>query len=107
MKFTNLYRLDERFGVWDLDGVQLFEGPTPHALACRELGRILSSFIIQTDTNPALPDSFFRLAPHADRLLEAYRSHARQAPIREEVVDTAIRRWLRRAPLRHRIDGIP
>ena len=106
MKFTNLYRLDDRLGVWDLAGVQLFAGPPPPALVCRELGRILSSFIIQTDPNPALPDSFFRLAPHADRLLEAYRSHAGQAPSREEVVDVAVRRWLRRAPLRHRIDGM-
>ena len=106
MKFTNLYRLDDRLGVWDLDGVQLFSGPLPPERVCRELGRILSSFIIQTDQNPALPDSFFQLAPHAERLLEAYRARAGQAPSREEVIEVAIRRWLRRAPLRQRIDGM-
>lgn len=106
MKFTNLYRLDDRLGVWDLDGVQLFSGPLPPERVCRELGRILSSFIIQTDQNPALPDSFFQLAPHAERLLEAYRVRAGQAPSREEVIEVAIRRWLRRAPLRQRIDGM-
>lgn len=104
MKFTNLYRLDDRYGVWDLDGVRLFPGRPPGRLVLRELGRILSSFIIQTDQDSRLPDSFFRLAPHAERLLRAYRAHAEAAPARDELIAITIRRWLRRAPLRHRVD---
>ena len=106
MKLINLYRLGDRLGVWDLDGVRLFSGPVPPDLVRRELGRILSSFIIQADQNAELPDSFFRLAPHADRLLEAYQAHARYAPSRADVIEVAIRRWLRRATLQHRIDGV-
>lgn len=101
LKLTNIYRLDDQLGVWDLDGVQLFDGPAPQELILRELGRILSSFIIQADQHPALPDSFFRLAPLADRLLEAYRRRAPAAPSRAEVIRTAQDRWLQRAELRH------
>ncbi|HLT03978.1 MAG TPA: lipopolysaccharide kinase InaA family protein [Pseudomonas sp.] len=106
MKFINLYRLDDRYGVWDLDGVRLHAGATPPERVCRELGRILSSFVIQTDAHPALPDSFFRLAPLAERLLDGYRRHAPAAPRRDALIDMAARRWLRRATLRHRVEGM-
>lgn len=104
LKLTNMYHRGDRLGVWDLDGVQLFAAAPSHELVVRELGRILSSFIIQADQNPTLPDSFFVLAPHADRLLDAYQSGISQAPGRNAVIETAIERWLRRANLQHRLD---
>src|SRR5690606_31220327 len=91
LKLTNIYRLDDQLGVWDLDGVQLFDGPAPQELILRELGRILSSVIIQADHHPPLPD----------RLREAYRRRAPAAPSRAEVIRTAQDRWLQRAELRH------
>ena len=107
LKLVNLYRTgnDGRFGVWDLDSAQLFDGEVPRELIVRELGRIASSVLIFAEKNPAFPDAFFDLGAVTEALLGAYASHGGTPPGIGEVADMARTRWLNKRKLRFDYGG--
>ena len=107
LKLVNLYRTgnDSRFGVWDLDSAQLFDGEVPRELVVRELGRIASSVLIFAEKNPAFPDAFFDLGAVTEALLRAYASNGGTPPAANEVEDMARTRWLNKRKLRFDYGG--
>ena len=107
LKLVNLYRAGNggRFGVWDLDSAQLFDGEVPRELIVRELGRIVSSVLICAERNPAFPDAFFDLGAVTEALLRAYAGNGGTPPSPGEVADIARTRWLNKRKLRFDYGG--
>ena len=67
-----LQNAGDSMGFWDLDSAMVFSGQTPQKWIIRDLGRLLSSFILTVDDMPQTQD-YFRNAPEIARVLaEAY-----------------------------------
>ena len=72
IKLANFYVQGDSMGFWDLDSAMVFSGQTPQKWIIRDLGRLLSSFILTVDDMPQTQD-YFRNAPEIARVLaEAY-----------------------------------
>ncbi len=72
IKLANFYVQGDSMGFWDLDSAMVFSGRTPQKWIIRDLGRLLSSFILTVDDMPQTQD-YFRNAPEiAQVLADAY-----------------------------------
>ena len=106
LKLSNLYLENrERLGFWDLDSVRIFPQEPPRKWILRDLGRVLSSFLIEFDRNPAADAGIFDVAELASCLCLAY--GAAHAVDPDDVIAVARERWLSKCELRHSLGGMP
>lgn len=104
LKFSNLYlRNDGSLGFWDLDSVRIFPAEPPEKWILRDLGRVLSSYIIELDANPAVSSTIFNPNELADCLCLAYGAAHSADP--DDVLAVARKRWLSKRNLKHLSGG--
>lgn len=108
LKISNFYYFgrwtpDTAYGIWDLDSVRKFRSEPDPKLKVRELSRIISSILIQSDGNPLLPQSFFDPERLTRLLLAEYAKNVKGAfvPEVDEVKQAAEERWLSEEGLMH------
>ena len=87
LKMSNIYCKDSsgghKFGLWDLDGVEIHNAPISSRLRAQELGRIISSY---ARTSQEQCGCSAKVEEGIDMLLSQYRQHAALTPTREAVV---------------------
>ena len=95
IKLANFYVQGDSMGFWDLDSAMVFSGQTPQKWIIRDLGRLLSSFILTVDDMPQTQD-YFRNAPEIARVLaEAYGIDV------QAFLPTYYSYWLKKIKLKH------
>lgn len=72
IKLTNIFVQSETLGFWDLDSAMIFPRRIPQKWVIRDLGRLLSSFIIATDALRETSDQFFNVNTFIDCLSDTY-----------------------------------
>ncbi len=91
LKLSNFYLAPQGIGMWDLDSVKYFIRMPRVKLRARELGRVISSVLMELDTQSAVPDSFFSPNAMAEKVCALY---GNEAPPCELVAAFARHRWL-------------
>lgn len=97
IKLANFYVKDSDMGFWDLDSAMLFSNGTPEKWRIRDLGRLLSSFIICVDAMKETADSFFDVKHFAQTLANAYGINPDQILKQFETY------WLKKIKTQHQI----
>lgn len=72
IKLANFYVQGDSMGFWDLDSALVFHSHTPSKWIIRDLGRLLSSFIITIDAMPETKPEFMNAPKIAQVLAESY-----------------------------------
>ena len=72
IKLANFYVQGDSMGFWDLDSALVFNSHTPSKWIIRDLGRLLSSFIITIDAMPETKPEFMNAPKIAQVLAESY-----------------------------------
>lgn len=72
IKLANFYVQEQILGFWDLDSAMIFPKGTPRKWVVRDLGRLLSSFILCVDTMPETKPEFMNAPKIANALAQAY-----------------------------------
>lgn len=72
LKLSNLYFQNNKLGVWDLDGIQLFKTLPSSKYIERDLGRALSSFLISIDKNPTFTQTKINISDVLSIFCTAY-----------------------------------
>lgn len=105
LKLINFYRPapDAEIGIWDLDSVRIYRIGIPRKRVIREIGRIVTSFLIFGEEKANLPDSFFDLHAMTEKALSIYGKAypAGFIPSAHAVEQEAISRWLSKKHLQH------
>ena len=95
IKLANFYVQGDSMGFWDLDSAMVFSGQTPQKWIIRDLGRLLSSFILTVDDMPQTQD-YFRNAPEiAQVLADAYGTDV------QTFLPSYYSYWLKKIKLKH------
>ena len=71
-KIANYYVQDETMGFWDLDSALIFSGPVPTKYVIRDIGRLLSSYIVTVDECPESDPEFMSTKKISEALANAY-----------------------------------
>lgn len=72
IKLANFYVQGDAMGFWDLDSAQIFKDRIPQKWIVRDLGRLLSSFIITVDAMPETKPEFMNTGKIAQALAKSY-----------------------------------
>ena len=95
IKLANFYVQGDKMGFWDLDSAQIFKDRIPQKWIVRDLGRLLSSFIITVDSMPETKPEFMNTAKIARALAQSY-------GIDEQVfLPSYYSYWLKKMKLKH------
>ena len=95
IKLANFYVQGDYMGFWDLDSAMVFSSQTPQKWIIRDLGRLLSSFILTVDDMPQTQD-YFRNAPEiAQVLADAYGTDV------QTFLPSYYSYWLKKIKLKH------
>ena len=95
IKLANFYVQGDKMGFWDLDSAQIFKDRIPQKWIVRDLGRLLSSFIITVDSMPETKPEFMNTAKIARTLAQSY-------GIDEQVfLPSYYSYWLKKMKLKH------
>ena len=71
-KLANFYVQDKTWGLWDLDSAQIFAQTVPLKWIVKDIGRLLSSFIVTVDEQPNSKTEFMNTKKIAEALANAY-----------------------------------
>lgn len=72
IKLANFYVQGDSMGFWDLDSALVFDSHTPAKWIIRDLGRLLSSFILTIDVMPETKPEFMNAPKIAQVLAQSY-----------------------------------
>ena len=72
IKLANFYVQGDSMGFWDLDSALVFDSHTPAKWIIRDLGRLLSSFILTIDAMPETKPEFMNAPKIAQVLAQSY-----------------------------------
>ena len=94
---ANFYVSGNDMGFWDLDSAMLFSNGTPEKWRIRDLGRLLSSFIITVDSMPKTSEEFFDVKSFAQTLGQSYGIDA------SRILSHFESYWLKKMKIQHTI----
>ena len=95
IKLANFYVQGDKMGFWDLDSAQIFKDRIPQKWIVRDLGRLLSSFIITVDSMSETKPEFMNTVKIARALAQSY-------GIDEQVfLPSYYSYWLKKMKLKH------
>ena len=97
IKLANFYVSGNDMGFWDLDSAMLFSNGTPEKWRIRDLGRLLSSFIITVDSMPKTSEEFFDVKSFAQTLGQSYGIDA------SRILSHFESYWLKKMKIQHTI----
>ena len=95
IKLANFYVQGDSMGFWDLDSAQIYSGRAPLKGVVRDLGRLMSSFILTIDDMPETKKEFMDAHKIADVLAKAYGIDA------QTFLPSYYSYWLKKIKLKH------
>lgn len=98
LKLSNLYFQNNKLGVWDLDGIQLFETLPSSKFIERDIGRAISSFVISIDNNPAFSQTEITISDVINTFSKAYGTQNHRT---SQIFEDLKTYWLKKSTLKH------